>query len=478
MNNKNSILKKEKELSIFFSNKKFKIVCFGASHGLTNAIAFMKNIKLTPDYVCDNDIKKQNQVINNYKVYNPSKLFSKEEKFIVIISSMYTVEITKQLKSFKSVVLSKHYSEIVPRSLKITKLKSSYPQIEKESLEFFSKKGLIILEKKAKYTHKYMDFLSYCNDTILKDSTIKSIDLHETLYNFNENHYKNFLEYCIMNNFEKRYKKKIKINFLENLLKANLVGKTKKVLKNLSLEKIERVKNTQKLQKNNPNALIIHLYYIDMLEEIFLESKNYINLFDVYISISPDISLNEIEKIINYFPKANIFLFENRGRDMLPFINILKYIQSLKYNTICKIHTKKSLHRKDGEKWGKELRESLFNSSSKIISMLKDNKTAGFVAKENLLKNDLKGGINKKNTKELCKLLDIKFYDDFYFPAGAMFWIKASILTKLTNKKLQNKYFSLEDGSLDGKLEHAIERTIGILAKENNLIFKEVKTNR
>ena len=46
-----------------------------------------------------------------------------------------------------------------------------------------------------------------------------------------------------------------------------------------------------------------------------------------------------------------IITSDNRGRDIRPFIKVLSSIYSEGFGNICKLHTKKSLHREDGQNW-------------------------------------------------------------------------------------------------------------------------------
>ena len=108
-----------------------------------------------------------------------------------------------------------------------------------------------------------------------------------------------------------------------------------------------------------------------MFEEINAELDNCFELFDLYISINHECSIDDVKKILSVYPEANIFMFENRGRDVLPFLKIFREIKKLDYDSICKIHTKKSVHINSGLEWGKILRTRLFDGHDEILSSFK-----------------------------------------------------------------------------------------------------------
>ena len=198
------------------------------------------------------------------------------------------------------------------------------------------------------------------------------------------------------------------------------------------------------------------------------------DIFDVYISITIDIKIEDIERIKTLFSNANIFIFENRGRDVLPFLKILNKIYDLRYETLCKVHSKKSLDRnKDGLEWGKKLRMELFNNSEMIINKLLNNEIS-FYADEKSCKSFKEPFFCFciKNVKMIAEYLNVEFYDDFIVPVGTMFWCKTKFLRPLIN--LQDyKYFSIEAGYLDNQLEHTIEQVMGLLFLKNGSLGRK-----
>ena len=117
--------------------------------------------------------------------------------------------------------------------------------------------------------------------------------------------------------------------------------------------------------KNYDTAVIMHLYYMDLLEEFKDHLKN-IGDFDLYVSI-PKSHKNWSNKVFNVFPDANIFYVENQGRDIAPFLSIINLIRNLDYVYLLKLHTKKSQHRQDGDAWRNDILAKL-TGSAKIVN--------------------------------------------------------------------------------------------------------------
>ena len=64
----------------------------------------LKRLQIEPKYICDNDMKKQDKIINGYKIYSPSKIFHVNKQYLVIITSMHYSEILKQLQQYSNVI--------------------------------------------------------------------------------------------------------------------------------------------------------------------------------------------------------------------------------------------------------------------------------------------------------------------------------------------------------------------------------------
>ena len=142
------------------------------------------------------------------------------------------------------------------------------------------------------------------------------------------------------------------------------------------------------LDKRCVISIHAHVYYEDLINEIILKSNNMPIKFDLFISTISLIKKQKIEKYVRKYSKANnyeIKIVENKGRDILPFLNQMKFkIKKDKY--ICHIHTKKSKHDTDlGFNWRHYLYENLLGSKdiiSEILTDFENYKVLGFIFPE------------------------------------------------------------------------------------------------
>lgn len=489
--------KNETIFNIISKKRRDKIVFFGLSSAFGLTIEALKRIDVYPDFVCDNDPSKQNKIFFDYKIFNPKELLSKESSYIVIVTCHYFYEIEKELRNYNNVKHCFYYLDFLSLFLPNTYSKDKTPILTNEAnisnifnIQVSTDKK--IKEKELKKAHKYgikklifrekksIDFksyISYANSVILSKEK-KELIVDETKYYFNQTVYRRILEYLLFKRYDKKSFKPIIINNWENLKKFNFLETTFETLKNLSSEKFKLVEATQNIIKTKRHALILHLYYVDMFEEIKEELKDISKNFDIYLSINHTCSKEDIEKIIATYPDIKIFIFENRGRDILPFLKIFKKIYHLKYETILKIHTKKTLQLNNGQETGKYLRQSLCKNYMKILSDFDINNRLGIVIAKNYkvhFTSDKNTYLrNNKNVKFITNRINTDYTKDFYYPSGSIFWFRPESIKQLKSSKIKEDYFLIEKGDIDGNIEHAIERMFGLLCKINNFDFNEV----
>jgi hypothetical protein len=319
--------------------------------------------------------------------------------------------------------------------------------------------------------------------TLLSEIVCSALNSKIVLYDFEPLIYEKWLSYAVNKTFDNQeYKEDEKIIFIEAWhnwcdtevhLKPTSTNNyaylqaTYNVLKTYDKTVLSNLIVNQP-KKNNDYAVILHLFFPELWPEIcqYLAQLKTIG-FDLYVSVvSVDVGLMVKEK----FPQAIIFITENRGRDILPFLEILPKIEALKYKAICKIHSK---YTKQNVMQGKIVRELLFESLlgseekiSAIVAKFDAQSDLGMIVPASRLLN-IKQYLfpNKNNFEKLCEYLqvDSKKNQADFFPGGSMFWFKPEALLPLS--KIQNGCFEIESGATDGKVEHAIERIFCVVSK-------------
>lgn len=93
--------------------KTAKIVFFGVSSLLMKVWEKLLDKNIVPDYICDNDLKKQGEYFMDYPIYAPEKILNQSNKYLVIITSSYVSEIQKQLEVFTNVIAVESHAAIL-----------------------------------------------------------------------------------------------------------------------------------------------------------------------------------------------------------------------------------------------------------------------------------------------------------------------------------------------------------------------------
>lgn len=249
---------------------------------------------------------------------------------------------------------------------------------------------------------------------------------------------------------------------------------------------------TNNFISNNNIAIIaihVHVFY----EELFQKILSRINLipikYDLYISTTSEEKKLNIEKYLINSNHNNyeIRIFENKGRDIYPFIKqVREHYKHYKY--ICHLHTKKSMHKKFlGLNWSEYLYKNLIGSReiiSDIIFDFEENDKLGFIFPENYYEI-IKGikefensylslhDINKKYMNFILKCIFHKYKvgEKLIFPVGNMFWAKTKAIYQIFNIKLK---FPDELNQINTTIMHAIERIWLYLVKLNGYFYKKI----
>ncbi len=259
------------------------------------------------------------------------------------------------------------------------------------------------------------------------------------------------------------------------------------------------------IHRNADIAVIVHLFYLDMWDDIKTRLSNLNTSFDLYISVINENKSFEDQIKID-FPNARIYAVTNRGRDVGPFMEIMSDVRLMGYSYIAKIHSKKSPHARNGREWRDYSYDSLLGSDTiveRTIAHFTENPSVGVITGfRNVFDFEKWGlGSNQDSMEALSSLLGIseayselerfcernkdkllddwsenlvRFNDDkdilkqpYLFPAGTMFWFKPAALDGLFSLGWNEFDFPDERQQLDGTMAHAIERMVGLLCAAN-----------
>ena len=221
-------------------------------------------------------------------------------------------------------------------------------------------------------------------------------------------------------------------------------------------------------------AVIIHMYYPEMRDVFAEKLKNISHLkYDLFVTI-PDTKADKKQAVEEVFPDAHVVLTPNCGRDVLPFVQVMKTIKKYGYTKVLKLHSKRSPHREDGEQWRDKILDSLLPADEQTVKdiqkVLGRKKTAiigpdgeyvsllvNFSATGHYLKNLVGKIIDTKLASDL-----VSTSDEYGFFAGTMFWARVDAIMPVMDSVAVGD-FEPELGQEDSTLAHALERLLNVI---------------
>jgi len=217
-------------------------------------------------------------------------------------------------------------------------------------------------------------------------------------------------------------------------------------------------------------AIVVHAFYPELLHEILAYCKQATALQGIWFVITtPPEKADECRAIFRQqsigFQWA-VFSTENHGRDILPFCKIYEFLLRKGIKVLCKLHTKKSKHRDDGDSWRQELFKGLLDPSriGPILHALHSNSGIGIILpKDHILPMTDFFGANRDVVCALTARLGLPVWrlNELPLVAGSMFWARVEALIPML-MLYGEEYFEEEYGQVDGTCAHAFERMVSI----------------
>lgn len=223
-------------------------------------------------------------------------------------------------------------------------------------------------------------------------------------------------------------------------------------------------------------GVVLHLHYPDLWPEFERVLHRFARPFELVVTTTAGNPSLE-QKIRQAFAGAKVFVHENRGRDVAPFLQLLAEGHLAGMDLICKLHGKRSGSEGSrallGDVWRKATLHDLVGSSQQIERIVER-----FVADPNVgmigsgrfrLPNEFTReegawGENRASILEMAARLGMPpeaFRLDYF--AGTMFWVRTAALEPLRPLNLSMADFPNEPSKVDGELHHALERLFGVL---------------
>lgn len=208
-------------------------------------------------------------------------------------------------------------------------------------------------------------------------------------------------------------------------------------------------------------AVLAHIYYPELLPEL-VDCRRWLPQGTPLHLTVPYAQVRAVKARTRAMVDVTIHEVENRGRDIAPFMQVLKSGCLDHYDAVLKIHGKRSLHLLDGDIRRRLLLLGLAGSPPVLVRILRqfEHATTGIVGwRQSYRRGRFYWRHNERRVRELVSQMGgdggnvtLGFFE------GSMFWFRPAAFVPLRNLAVGALDFECEQGQLDGTLHHAIER--------------------
>ena len=228
-------------------------------------------------------------------------------------------------------------------------------------------------------------------------------------------------------------------------------------------------------QPKLPLAIQIHVFYLDLISEFIADMQKIRIPYDLFISTDAEAKRKVIADELSSVPlsarKIYLDVFENRGRDVYPFLAQM-HERFSKYGYIAHFHTKKSPYSGVGNFWRKTLMKSFFGKDGRfdgLLRFLEQNESFGLIIPMVPKSRVLRWGYaatkadSWNDTAVRCELeavgVDASEFQlkNYEHSAGTMFIARTDAVWQIFSKAYVAADFPDECGQRKHTLQHVIE---------------------
>lgn len=232
---------------------------------------------------------------------------------------------------------------------------------------------------------------------------------------------------------------------------------------------------------------LVHLFYTELWDELAADIRKLGDIpHDVFVNfVETTVTDEAIARVRAEFPAAQIRVSPNRGRDAGGVFSLLASIHVQNYDVALVLHGKRSINlpEGDGSRWRRTLIDPLVGSATIArlnIELMVEDPAIGMIASASCCSTF--AGNNAVLVNLLANRLGLTPSDDHPpYVAGAMFMVRPALLSEL-QRALHNLPFlpyenAAAHGTIDGQLEHAVERMYGALlaARGMRIVWRDTR---
>jgi lipopolysaccharide biosynthesis protein len=227
-------------------------------------------------------------------------------------------------------------------------------------------------------------------------------------------------------------------------------------------------------------AAVAHIYYPELLPEILACHAVLPAGAPLHLTAPPDIA-ERLGEHIRHRPDITLHVRENRGRDIAPFLFLLKSGTFDGYDAVLKLHTKRSPHLGHGDLLRRAILSTLAGDRKVVgrIARIMSDPTVGMVGWRHIFMTSRRHWhTNRRRVEALAASLNPPARADLAFFGGSMFWFRPKALQSLAKAAIDQMDFEDEAGQIDGTLHHAVERCFAIAAAAAGYAIRDTNGRR
>lgn len=229
-------------------------------------------------------------------------------------------------------------------------------------------------------------------------------------------------------------------------------------------------------------AVVVHAFYPEVFEGLIAKIADAsLPGLHLYITCPPHARSNIQRAMQQHRLTGDITEVDNRGRDILPFLQVLPKVLEQDFPLVLKLHTKRENHRNTRQLWQDGLFDALLQPARvpSHLAVFRHYTTLGMlVPAHNLLPMSMYYGANAGRVLQACKRLgmDPLLIPRLHFPAGSMFYARPEALQPLLSLGWGATDFEVEAAQFDGTLAHVLERMLGASVLHSGMVLADTNS--
>lgn len=231
-------------------------------------------------------------------------------------------------------------------------------------------------------------------------------------------------------------------------------------------------------------GVVVHVFFPELLGEIVERLAVIPVNFDLIVTNASGSPISVDRSLLPRVSSLLILDVENRGRDIWPLAQVVNAGLLDPYHLVLKLHTKRSAWRDEHEElagtgaaWRAQFLAALLGGVENVRAILDAfaaSPRLGMITVDGSVLGPEFWGDNEPVTASLLRRLELDLHPtELTFAAGSMYWTRGFVLQGLRALNLSAADFEDEAGQVNVTTAHAIERLIGMVAREAGLSIVE-----